>query len=74
MNAAVLDARRPLNSEKGTNHMAATEDQITDLAQVIANQAEAVATGNVVGPRYSAIKRLQNNVDTLAAWVGDDRT
>lgn len=54
--------------------MAATEDQITDLAQVIANQAEAVATGNVVGPRYSAIKRLQNNVDTLAAWVGDDRT
>lgn len=53
--------------------MAATEDQITDLAHTIANQAEALATGSVVGPRYAAIKRLQNNVDTLATWVGDDR-
>lgn len=53
---------------------AATEDQITDLAQTIANQAEAIATGTLIGPRYSAIKRLQTNVDTLAAWAGDDRT
>jgi len=54
--------------------MAATEDQITDLAHTIANQAEALATGSVIGPRYAAIRRLQNNVDTLATWVGDDRT
>lgn len=51
-----------------------TDDQITDLAHTIAAQAEALAALSVVGPRYAAIKRLKNNVDTLATWVGDDRT
>jgi hypothetical protein len=51
----------------------ATEQQITDLAGAIVQQAEAIQKGTVVGPRYAAVKRLQHNVDTLAEWVGDDR-
>lgn len=53
--------------------MRATEHQITELASAIEAQARAIAHGTVVGPRYSAVKRLQDNIETLAAWVGDDR-
>lgn len=53
--------------------MAATEEQIVELASVIASQAQAIADGMVVGPRHSAAKRLADNVDTLTAWIGDDR-
>ncbi|QAY06660.1 hypothetical protein SEA_COOKIES_136 [Mycobacterium phage Cookies] len=52
----------------------ATEVQIAELAAVVAAQAEAIAEGKVVGPRYAAVKRLQGNVETLTAWIGDDRT
>jgi hypothetical protein len=51
----------------------ATEEQITELANAISNQAQALAEGRLKGPRYAAIKRMQNNLDTLAQWVGDDR-
>jgi hypothetical protein len=53
----------------------ATEEQITELANAISNQAQALAEGRIKGPRsrYAAIKRMQNNLDTLAQWVGDDR-
>ena len=50
-----------------------TEKQIRELALTIANQAEAIASGTLIGPRYAAILRIQNNLDTLAAYVGDDR-
>ncbi len=53
--------------------MAATEDQIRDLSSTIAAQAQALADGTVTGPRYAAVLRLSNNVETLAAWVSDDR-
>ena len=53
--------------------MAATEKQITELAATVEAQAHAIATGSVVGPRYAAVTRLQDNVDTLRAWVCDDR-
>jgi hypothetical protein len=51
----------------------ATEEQITELANAIAIQAEALAVGLSKGPRYAAIKKMQDNLDTLAHWVGDDR-
>lgn len=53
--------------------MAATEQQIVELAGTVATQAEAIAQGTVRGPRYAAVARLRENVDTLATWVGDDR-
>lgn len=51
----------------------ATEEQIAELADTCAAQAGAIATGTVVGPRYAAALRLQGNVETLLAWISDDR-
>lgn len=51
----------------------APEGHIRELADRIATQARAIAEGTLIGPRYAAINRLQDNLDTLAAWVGDDR-
>lgn len=51
----------------------ADEKLITELAATIANQAEAIANGTVKGPRYAQVKLLAHNIDTLGAWVGDDR-
>lgn len=53
--------------------MAATKAQVQELAETIEAQANAIATGRVVGPRYAAVLRLRDNVDTLAKWVSDDR-
>ncbi|MDM3929274.1 MULTISPECIES: hypothetical protein [Mycobacterium avium complex (MAC)] len=44
-----------------------------ELAETIEAQANAIATGRVVGPRFAAVLRLRANVDTLASWVDDDR-
>lgn len=56
-----------------SNQEPATDFQIAQLAQHIANRAEAIAQGTLIGPRYAAIKALQDSIDTLAQWVGDDR-
>lgn len=53
--------------------MAATEQQITELASAIGGQAHAIAQGTLLGTRYAAAQLLRNNVDTLVAWVRDDR-
>lgn len=53
--------------------MIATEQQVQDLAETIEAQANAIATGRVVGPRFAAVLRLRDNVNTLADWIGDDR-
>ncbi|PBA68984.1 hypothetical protein CKJ76_25200 [Mycobacterium avium] len=53
--------------------LAATESQVQELAETIEAQANAIATGRVVGPRFAAVLRLRANVDTLASWVDDDR-
>lgn len=52
---------------------AATEHQVRELAETIEAQANAIATGRVTGPRYAAVLRLRENVDTLAHWIEDDR-
>ncbi|WP_329782043.1 hypothetical protein [[Mycobacterium] crassicus] len=44
-----------------------------ELAETIEAQANAIATDRVVGPRFAAVLRLRDNVDTLASWVDDDR-
>lgn len=49
------------------------DDQIADLARHIASKAEAIADGTLQGPRYAAVQNLRDSVDTLAAWIGDDR-
>jgi hypothetical protein len=46
--------------------------RITELAAVIAGQAEAIARGEMMLPRASitgAVRRLADNVDTLKAWT-----
>jgi len=53
--------------------LAASEQQITELADAIAAQAHVIARGELVGPRFSAVQRLRENVDTLACWIDDDR-
>ncbi|HEY0640268.1 MAG TPA: hypothetical protein VGD67_21775 [Pseudonocardiaceae bacterium] len=52
----------------------ATQEQVTELARAIAAQAQAIADGTVVGPRYAAVRRLAANVDTLQCWTPDDRS
>lgn len=51
----------------------ANDEQIRELAETCSAQAQAIADGSVRGPRYSAVLRLKNNVETLLCWVGDDR-
>lgn len=54
--------------------MAATEKQIREQAQAIANQAQALADGKIgAGQRYALVALLKRNVETLEAWVPDDR-
>jgi hypothetical protein len=55
--------------------MSATDRQIRDLAGTIARQAQAIADGTTgATPVYGVVRLLRNNVDTLMAWVPDDRT
>ena len=49
--------------------MKATTEQITELASTIADQAQAIADGTVIGPLSAATARLIGNVQTLDAWV-----
>lgn len=53
--------------------MNTTDQQIQELAAHIATRAEAIASGTLIGPRYAAVRNLQDSINTLAAWVGDDR-
>lgn len=52
----------------------ATIQQRRELAEVIANQAEALANGTNTGSQYGAVQLLKSNVETLAAWTPDDRS
>lgn len=52
---------------------AATPAQIKEQAQAITTLAEAIAEGKIDGPLYAAAQRLDDMVDTLIAWIGDDR-
>lgn len=45
-----------------------------ELAQAIAQQAQAIADGTVQGPVFAAVRRLKANVETLEAWTPDDRS
>ena len=47
----------------------ATAGQIAELARAIADQAQAIADGRVIGPLPAAAARLTGNVETLAAWI-----
>lgn len=51
----------------------ATQKQITEQAQAVANLAEAIAEDTLPGPRYAAVLQLKDMVDTLGHWIGDDR-
>jgi hypothetical protein len=54
--------------------MNATEQQIRELAQTIANQAQGLADGSIPTGRKAAHAALiANNLETLQAWIGDDR-
>lgn len=54
--------------------MNATEEQVRELAQAVAQQAQVLAAGLVPeGQRYAQTRRLASNVDLLSHWVGDDR-
>lgn len=45
------------------------EPQYRELAQAIANQAQALADGKVApNVRHAQAKLLQSNVETLLAW------
>jgi hypothetical protein len=49
-------------------------EQRIALAQTIADQAQAIADGTLIGPQYGAVRRLLNNAEMLAAWTADDRS
>jgi hypothetical protein len=49
--------------------MSATAEQIAELAAAIADQADAIATGRLVGPLAGATARLLDNARTLDAWA-----
>ena len=50
------------------------ENAIRDLANTVALQAEAISTGQVIGPRWAAVRRLAANVSQLEALIPDDRS
>lgn len=50
------------------------DKQRRDLAGTIADQAQAIADGTVVGPERGAVSRLVHNVNLLDAWTPDDRS
>jgi hypothetical protein len=54
--------------------MDTTSTQYRDLANTVAAQAEALATGTHTGPAYAAAQLLRSNVETLVAWTPDDRS
>jgi hypothetical protein len=54
--------------------MNTSDPQYRELAATIATQAQAITDGKVTGPIHAAVKRLQGNLDTLAAWTPDDRS
>lgn len=50
--------------------MSASLVQIQELANAVAAQAEALATGKVdESAVYAHVRRMVNNVDTLRAWT-----
>lgn len=51
----------------------ASPEQIREQAAAVAALAQALADGTLVGPRYPAVLRLVDLVDTLRAWTQDDR-
>lgn len=54
--------------------MSPDDPQYRDLANAIAQQAEALALGRIpAGQRYAQTRRLLDNANTLAAWTEDDR-
>jgi hypothetical protein len=57
-----------------TPTMTPNEAQYRELARTVAWQVDAIAQGTVIGPVYTAVRRLQDNVSTLVAWTPDDRT
>jgi hypothetical protein len=52
----------------------AHEARIREQAEGIATLATAIAAGTVTGPRFAAVARLVDQVDTLRAWTPDDRS
>jgi hypothetical protein len=53
----------------GDTTMFDNEPQYRELAQAIANQAQALADGKVApNVRHAQAKLLQSNVETLLAW------
>jgi hypothetical protein len=54
--------------------LAAIPKHIADLARAIAQQADALATNQIPqGQRYAQVRKIDQNVATLAAFIGDDR-
>ena len=45
-----------------------------DLARTMEQQAKAIADGTVIGPEWSAAKRLLGNAEQLFGMTPDDRT
>lgn len=52
----------------------ATEEQITELANSIANQAEAIANRNTTADIHAVTALLLGNVKTLFQWTLVDNT
>jgi hypothetical protein len=49
--------------------------QYMELANTIANQAQAIIQGKIPGPQlYAHVSLMQNNIETLKAWTPDERT
>jgi hypothetical protein len=47
--------------------------QYRELAQAIANQAQALADDGIEGSRYLQVRKICANVAMLLAWTDDDR-
>jgi hypothetical protein len=51
---------------------AATTQQIADLANAIACQAEAIAQGRTTASPHAVARLMADNVDTLLAWTKEE--
>lgn len=51
-----------------------TTREYTDQALAIATLAGALAAGTVIGPRWAAVRLLEQMASTLMLWTADDRS
>jgi tRNA nucleotidyltransferase (CCA-adding enzyme) len=66
---APLALKKTSRTQSEVEKMSATDEQIRELAEAIANQAQAIADGTVNGSMAAKAKTVRENAETLRVWL-----